>query len=295
MGNGRYDLAGCFKFSQAHLPQLCNGWRRGSHLLEPGVEAVHEALIVYCLVVKVIERRFDMAQAGIHGVVGVAVRKWSPARQWLILGIVLGSLLPDADNLAVAIATMTGGSTEGLHRTFTHSLITAAVIVIVFQLIGRMSKRPSWGNLGLGLGIGVVMHILLDLLIWFDGVQLLWPFPLWVNLWAGVTPPEWFSNLMMPLEMFFLALYFGGLAMLAQRQGTDLGRVKSVKVWTAVQTILFLIFLVLVYSMESGFMTIYGAVYLLSLGLAAVITVRMRQTIEAPVTNPEAFSKTVQA
>lgn len=221
-----------------------------------------------------------MAQAGMHSMIGVAVRKWTPARQWLVLGIVLGSLLPDADNLAVAVATVTGASTEGLHRTFTHSLFTVAAIIILFQIIGRLAKRPRWANLGLGLGVGVLLHILLDLLIWFDGVQILWPLPLWVNLWEGVTPPEWFEQLMMPAEMLFFALYFAGLAVLAARQGTDLRRARGLKGWTAVQTILFLIFLVLVYTMESGFMTIYGAVYLLSLGVATVITIQMRQTIE---------------
>jgi len=33
--------------------------------------------------------------------------------------------------------------------------------------------------------------------------------------------------------------------------------------------------------MKSGFMTIYGAAYLLSLIVAAVITIQMRQTLEA--------------
>lgn len=221
-----------------------------------------------------------MAQAGIHSMIGVAVRKWTPARQWLVLGIVLGSLLPDADNLAVAAATVTGGSTAGLHRTFTHSLFTVAAIIIVFQIVATLTKRPRWANLGLGLGIGVLFHILLDLLIWFDGVQILWPLPLWVNLWENVTPPEWFNQLMMPVEMLFFALYFAGLAALAGRQGTDLRRMRGLKGWTAVQTILFLIFLVLVYTMESGFMTIYGAVYLLSLGVATAVTIQMRQTIE---------------
>ncbi|MFO7680565.1 MAG: metal-dependent hydrolase [Chloroflexota bacterium] len=222
-----------------------------------------------------------MAQAGMHSMIGVAVRKWTPARQWLVLGIVLGSLLPDADNLAVAVATVTGSPTEGLHRTFTHSLFTVTAIIIVFQLIAIAAKRPRWGNLGLGVGIGIIMHILLDLLIWFDGVQILWPLPMWINFWEGVTPPEWFEQLMMPVEMLFFALYFAGLAVLAGRQGTDLGRVRGLKGWTAVQAILFLIFLVLVYTMESGFMTIYGAVYLLSLGVATVLTIQMRQTIEA--------------
>jgi len=142
----------------------------------------------------------------------------------------------------------------------------------------------------LGLGIGMTMHIALDLLIWFDGVAVLWPLPMWINFWEGVTPPDWFARLMSPLEMLFLALYFGGLAALAQRQGTDLGRVKWLKVWTAVQAILFLIFLVLVYTLASGFMTIFGAVYLLSLGLALVVTVQMRQTIEAPA-DPKGFRK----
>lgn len=221
-----------------------------------------------------------MAQAGIHGLVGVAVRRWTPRRQLLLLGIVLGNLLPDADNLAVAVATVTGGSTEGLHRTFTHSLFFVAALVVVFRLVGGVAKRQSLTNLGLGLGIGVLMHILLDLLIWFDGVALLWPLPSWVNLWEGVTPPDWFSDLLMPLEMLFFAAYFYWLGQTARRQGSNLDKVRGVGMWTAVQLILFLILTVLVYTLSSGFMTIYGATYLLSLIVAAVLTVQMRETIE---------------
>jgi hypothetical protein len=38
---------------------------------------------------------------------------------------------------------------------------------------------------------------------------------------------------------------------------------------------------VMVYTVNSGFMTIFGAVYLLSLGLAFGVTIRMRNTVEA--------------
>ena len=51
-------------------------------------------------------------------------------------------------------------------------------------------------------------------------------------------------------------------------------------VGTAVEAILFLILLVLVYTLESGFLTIYGALYLVSLSVAMVVTVKMRETIE---------------
>jgi membrane-bound metal-dependent hydrolase YbcI (DUF457 family) len=212
--------------------------------------------------------------------VGMAVRKWTPDREWLMLGIVLGNLLPDADNLAVAAATLTGRSTEGLHRTFTHSLFTVAAVIIVFYAVAWATNGPRWSNLGLGLGIGILMHILLDLLIWFNGVEILWPIPSWVNLWANVTPPEWWSKLMMPVEFLFFALFFVLLDVTARKRSTDSRFLRPLRVWTGVQGVLFVVFTVLVYTMEKGFMTPFGALYLLSLGMAFGVTLRMRETVE---------------
>lgn len=218
-----------------------------------------------------------MAQAGIHGLVGAAVRRWAPRREWLILGIVLGNILPDVDNLAVAAATLTGGNTEGLHRTFTHSLFTVLAIVVLFEIIGRASQRPRWRNLGWGLGIGVLMHVLLDLVIWFNGVQILWPLPSWINLWEGMAPAEWWSQLMLPIEFLFFALFFYWLRVVILRDGGEPG---SLNLWIGVQALLFVLFTVLVYTMESGFMTPYGALYLLSLGLAWALTIRAQSALE---------------
>jgi len=222
-----------------------------------------------------------MAQAGIHSIVGMAIRKWTPDRKWLMLGIVLGNLFPDADNLAVAVATVMGKSTEGLHRTFTHSLFFVAAIVIIFYGIVWASKRSEWGNLGLGLGIGVLMHILLDLLVWFNGVEILWPIPSRVNLWTNVTPPGWWDKLMMPAENLFFFLFFILLTSTAWKRNIDGDYLPKLRIWTWVQGILFIAFLVMDYTLTTGFTTIFGAVYLLSLGLAFGITIRMRETVEA--------------
>jgi membrane-bound metal-dependent hydrolase YbcI (DUF457 family) len=221
-----------------------------------------------------------MAQAGIHGMVGAAVRKWLPKREWLLLGVILGNLLPDADNLAVAVATLTGGSTDGLHRTFTHSLFFVVLLIVVFFCVSLIAKSKRWNNLGWGLGVGVLMHILLDLLVWFNGVEILWPLNSWVNLWPNIVMPEWWSKLMLPLENAALALFFVYLASLARKTGSDQAYLGKLKIWTWVQAALAVLFLVMVFSMD-GYMTIFGAVYLLSLFLAAGITIRMRSTIEA--------------
>lgn len=222
-----------------------------------------------------------MAQAGLHGLIGAAVRKWAPKTEWLLLGILLGNLIPDTDNLAVAIATLAKLPTEGLHRTFTHSLFTIVAILAIFYIISVITRKPRWNTLGIGLGIGVLMHILIDLLIWFNGVAILWPIPSWINLWSGYTPSGWFDKLMLSAEYLFFALYFMLLYSLARKYQTDLDYQRTMLVWIIIQSFLFIAFTVLVYNMSKGFTTINGAVYLLSLFLAIGVTIRERKSIEA--------------
>ena len=221
-----------------------------------------------------------MAQAGLHGMVGLAVRRWTPEQENLMLGIVLGSLLPDFDNYGVAIATVVGAPTEVWHRTFTHSLFFVGGIWVVAYLVGAITAQKKWRNLGIGLGIGVALHIFLDIFIWFAGVYILWPVPYEFHLWANVSPPAWWMALMMPAEFFFFALLFAVFIWMAQKQETNEDVLLRVKIWTAVQMLLFIIFTVLVYTLDSGFMTIYGATYLISLTVSWIIVIKLKDTIE---------------
>jgi membrane-bound metal-dependent hydrolase YbcI (DUF457 family) len=223
-----------------------------------------------------------MAQVGIHSLLILPIKKLAPSKKGLLFGILLGSIFPDVDNFAVAIATLTGKSVEGLHRTYTHSLVTAVGIVLIFYILGMLFKNKNIGHLGLGLGVGVVLHIGVDLLVWFNGVELFWPFPGWVNLWTNVTPPEFWKTLMNPLEFLFIALFFIALRNEADKMGTDLGFLPKLRTWTYVQAGLFVVFLVLVYTMSGGLITtIYGALYLLSLILLIWVVFKMRNTVEA--------------
>jgi len=222
-----------------------------------------------------------MAQIGIHGMLAIAIRKWLPEKVWLILGLVLGSIIPDLDNLAVAFATINKQPTSGLHRTATHSLMAVVLIFIVFYIIGKLARQPRWVNLGWGLGLGVLLHILLDLLVWFNGVAIFWPLPTWVNLWAKVTPAAWWMKLMDPAELLFLALFFMLLDFSARKRNTDGNYIKTLRIWTVIEAILFVVFTVLAFGTIKGFATIFGVVYLLSIILALGVTIRMRKTIEA--------------
>jgi len=222
-----------------------------------------------------------MAQAGIHGMVAAAVRKYVPGKEWLMLGIMLGSIFPDMDNIAVAVATVAKLPTHGLHRTFTHSIFTILLVLAVFYLVAALTKKPRWKTFGMGFGIGILMHVLLDLVIWFNGVEILWPLRSWVNLWEGFQSPDWLSKFLMPAEFLCFGLFFLLLASLARRYQKNAEYLSRLRVWMIVQFVLFAAFTVMVYTMDKGFMTIYGTVYLLSLFLAFGIVIRMRDTVEA--------------
>ena len=86
---------------------------------------------------------------------------------------------------------------------------------------------------------------------------------------------------MMPVENLFFVLFFILLTSTARKRNTDGDYLPKLRLWTWIQGILFVVFMVMVYTMDSGFMTIFGAVYLLSLGLAFGVTIRMRDTVEA--------------
>lgn len=223
-----------------------------------------------------------MPQAGIHAMIGAASRKWMPKKEWLLLGVVLGSLFPDLDNIAVAAATLTKSSTEGLHRTFTHSVFTAIALAILFHLISLAAKNRRWSNFGLGLGVGILMHILLDLALWFNGVELFWPIRFELNFWPWFTAPDWLEKILMTAEFLAFGLYFYSLAWLARRQKTNQDYQPKLRGQGNIQIALFILFTILFFIPQKGVMTIYGAMYLLSLFFAIAVTIRMKDTIGKP-------------
>jgi len=259
---------------------MSDGYHEGDRQFFMGFFVVCTCALPYTIYKPKIHQEAAMAQAGIHGMVAAAVRKYVPGKEWLLLGIVLGSIFPDMDNIAVAIATVAKLPTHGLHRTFTHSVFTILLVFAGFYLVALMTKKARWSTFGIGFGAGILMHVLLDLVIWFNGVEVLWPLHSWVNLWENFQVPDWLDKFLMPAEFLCFGLFFLVLASLARKHRTDTGYLSRLRMWTIMEFILFVVFTIMVYTMSTGFLTIYGAFYLLSLFLALGVVIRMRQTVE---------------
>lgn len=231
-----------------------------------------------------------MPQIGIHGIVGVASRRWLPKKEWLLLGLVLGNMFPDLDNLVVAYATLAGlPEPAHYHRTFTHSVFTIVVMTVLCYIVAAVTKNEKWKNFGTGLGAGILMHILLDLVIWFNGVYLLWPIDYELNFWVGFTTPVWLKILLDTAEFLMLGLYFMLLVSLAQRRGLDVERQGSVRVWEYVEFALFVVFTALFYFRNAQgadyskglYYQVFGALYLVSMIAGLIITTRLKRTVES--------------
>jgi hypothetical protein len=91
----------------------------------------------------------------------------------------------------------------------------------------------------------------------------------------------WLDRFLMTAEFLCFALYFVVLRSTARRRGTDGDYLGRLGMWVWVQGILFVVFTILVYTLQKGFMTPYGALYLISLGLAIGVTIRVRNTVES--------------
>lgn len=224
-----------------------------------------------------------MPQAGIHAIVGLASRKWMPKKQWLLLGVLLGNMFPDLDNVAVAYATLTRTDTHGLHRTFTHSIFTIAGILVLFYIIAAVTKNANWNNFGAGFAAGILMHLLLDLIAWFDGVELFWPIRYELNFWREFVKPEWVQILLDTGEFLAFGLYFVLLLSLVYRNKVTLERQAALRGWAYTQFILFLLLTILFLFAPTVplLYTIYGALYLVSLIAAIVLTVNVRKMVES--------------
>ena len=228
-----------------------------------------------------------MAQAGMHALVGVFTRKSAVGRPWLFLGVILGSMFPDMDNYLVAIGTVTGVKEPGeiFHRTFTHSVFTILIMMAVFFIVGIARKEDRWKNLGVGFGIGIALHMLLDLLIWFNGVPLFWPLGAELNFWSNYQPPEMLTKILNPAELLFFGLFFYWMLKTAQDTKTNVPLRPGVRRWMYAMFALFVVFGALAYmnlgSLSSTVNLVYGLVYLVALTAAFVLTIKMRATFEA--------------
>jgi membrane-bound metal-dependent hydrolase YbcI (DUF457 family) len=226
-----------------------------------------------------------MAQAGIHGFVGLIVAQRMPNPKRFRLGFILGSVLPDADILVAGPAMLIGLSADDFHRTFSHSVFTAAGVAGAFFLIGRLRKSHDWARMGLGLSLGMTAHMLVDFLLWFRGLQIVWPIPWQASIWCGMDElPDWWIKVDLSGEFACFAVFFAVLSSLARRRQMNDGYLLPLWRWTIAESSLFAVFVALALVPGATLMVFricWWLAYIPSLGIMIYVIIRMRGSINS--------------
>jgi len=224
-----------------------------------------------------------MPQPGLHAVVALASKRWFPKKPMLATGLVFGSLVPDLDGYAQAVAVLLkvnpAEAEATYHRTLTHSLFTALAIGLLFQVVGaiRSSDRTRWFGIGLMVGMAV-FHGLLDILAWFDGVGILWPVKS-VNLWQSVHLSELVTNLLRAGNFLAFAAYFFYFLKLAKEESPYLRRLRTYTILQLGIGIVMTVLAVTIPAKTYGFLD-GGILLLWAYPNALWVTWKMKDTIE---------------
>ena len=96
-------------------------------------------------------------------------KKIFPLHYVLIAGI--GGVLPDIDFILTWISGLLGYSTEGIHRTFTHTIFVPLIFLLLYFVLWH-DKIPALGKhklkinvICLMLSFGTLIHLILDALV----------------------------------------------------------------------------------------------------------------------------------
>lgn len=223
-----------------------------------------------------------MAQSGIHAFSGIVLSKYFKQQKWLAPSIIIGSMLPDIDIFLSALAFILGTPVQTaeliFHRTFTHSIFTLITIYLTFLCIAEIKSNENFKIIGRGVCIGILLHIILDLLFWFKSVHLFWPLPTdSIDLWS-LNVPELFYKITFSLEFILFRIYGWYLInSFIKYPGNQGWFIKYISRWINIEFIFFVISIAYIYLNMPGYKVFFTIMYIPSLMMALFSTYILRE------------------
>tara|TARA_B100000941_G_C28497842_1_gene552103 strand:+ start:1641 stop:2279 length:639 start_codon:yes stop_codon:yes gene_type:complete len=187
----------------------------------------------------------------------------------LVPYIIIGSLIPDFDLVFAPIIKFFSNSNEPLNNfqnKATHSITFIFFIYLLFQIISEIKKNQKYQEIGIGLSLGIFLHIFTESLLW-DSVYLFWPLKLQLNFWNIKNLSVFHSNIFSSSAFFFFRVLAWIIIELALKKN-DIehpGFIPIVIKWKRIEFYLFLTFLLLSILQFSYFNLLFYLLYAPSL------------------------------
>ena len=227
-----------------------------------------------------------MAQAGLHAYIAFLFKKKLPFKKWFFISFLIGSIIPDIDLILVPIGLLASLGIEDsillLHRTFSHSIITLIIIYLSFLIIYEIKKDINLLFICNGFCLGILLHILIDIFLWFEPIHILWPLPIdEINFFNYIEISYFFKIFLLSSEFFlFRVLAWKLIKIIITNPLKNADAINSLSKFMKVELVYLILFIISsIYLDYSYIYYIFGIFYIPSLIFMILMLYRIKDSI----------------
>ncbi len=134
-----------------------------------------------------------------------------PYKRYLLPSMLIGSIMPDMDTVLIPFFLIFFNFKDIeilILKTFSHNIFFALFVYLLINIINEL-KKNNLQYISSGVAIGILIHIIVDLFLSLDPINIFWPLPIKsINIWNNITIPNHLTQLIMLFEFILFAWYF---------------------------------------------------------------------------------------
>ena len=153
-----------------------------------------------------------MVQTGLHAYFSLIIRSKLPSKKWFFTSFLIGSIIPDIDLILVPLGFLLQLNLQEsifmFHRSFSHSLITLTTLYLLFLIIYEIKKETTLLFVFNGFCLGVLLHIIIDILFSFEPIHVFWPLPInKIHFFQNIKLSYFLKIFILSIEFFFFRIF----------------------------------------------------------------------------------------
>jgi len=227
-----------------------------------------------------------MAQAGLHAYIGLLARNKFPSKKWLFTSFLIGTIIPDIDLILIPLGLLLQFNIEEsiflFHRTFSHSLITLLVIYLLFLIIYEIKKKVNLLYICNGFCLGILLHIIIDIFLWFKPIHVFWPLPInKIHFFQSIKLSYTLKTFLLSMEFFLFRVFAWKLInIIIKHPSKNVRAIKHLSQFMKIELIFLITFIISSIILNQKYILhLFWIFYVPSLIFIIIILLRMKDSI----------------
>ena len=222
-----------------------------------------------------------MAQTTLTAITILKSKSLIKSRDYFITSLLIGSIIPDLDILLNFFVN------QNINNIVFHSLFSVPFFILIILIFGEYKKDYKFKRIALGFNLGIVIHIIFDL-ITLESVGIFYPlFNSYENLdLKNIINFKFNKTTILILNSFdFLMFRIYGWMLIEQiilNPKKNTKYIKYIRMWMKFELYIFVLFILLIYFRmdDSNIKNVYTLFMIPSIIITLFFTYKLRKTLK---------------